>query len=70
MLAVGAAEEIIFEKIEAGRAAGLLATGPAILLSVLIRSSGRGGSAEMERARAVMDRGDLRLLEIGRESWC
>ncbi len=51
MLAVGAAEAIVFEEIEAGRAAQLPAMGPAILFSVLVTFLGpEAASAEMERA--------------------
>jgi AcrR family transcriptional regulator len=52
MLAVGAAEAIVFEEIEAGRAAQLPALGPAILFSVLVPFLGpEAASAEMEKAR-------------------
>ena len=52
MLAVGAAEAIVFEEIEAGRAAQLPAMGPAILFSVLVPFLGpEDASAEMEKAR-------------------
>jgi AcrR family transcriptional regulator len=52
MLAVGAAEAIVFEEIEAGRAAGLSALGPAILFSVLVPFLGpEAASAEMQRAQ-------------------
>jgi AcrR family transcriptional regulator len=52
MLAVGAAEAIVFEEIEAGRAAQLPAMGPAILFSVLVPFLGpEAASAEMDRAR-------------------
>ena len=62
MLAVGAAEAIICEEIEAGRTAGLPAMGPAILFSVLVPFLGpEAATAEMEKAREVMDRGDLEI---------
>ena len=52
MLAVGAAEAIVFEEIEAGRAAQLPALGPAILFSVLVPFLGpEAASAEMQRAQ-------------------
>lgn len=52
MLAVGAAEAIVFEEIEAGRAAQLPTLGPAVLFSVLVPFLGpEAASAEMERAR-------------------
>ena len=51
MLAVGAAEAIVFEEIEAGRAARLPALGPAILFSILVPFLGPdGASAEMKTA--------------------
>jgi AcrR family transcriptional regulator len=52
MLAVGAAEAIVFEEIEAGRAEQLPALGPAILFSVLVPFLGpEAASAEMEKAQ-------------------
>ncbi len=52
MLAVGAAEAIVFEEIEAGRAAQLPALAPAILFSVLVPFLGpEAASAEMEKAQ-------------------
>jgi AcrR family transcriptional regulator len=52
MLAVGGAEAIIFEEIEAGRAAQLPALAPAILFSILVPFLGpEAASAEMQRAR-------------------
>jgi hypothetical protein len=51
MLAVGAAEAIVFEEIEAGRAAQLPALAPAILFSVLVPFLGpEAASVEMGRA--------------------
>jgi AcrR family transcriptional regulator len=51
MLAVGAAEAIVFEEIEAGRAAQLNALGPAILFSILVPFLGpEAASAEMQKA--------------------
>jgi hypothetical protein len=51
MLAVGAAEAIVFEEVEAGRAAELPALAPAILFSVLVPFLGpERASAEMEGA--------------------
>ena len=51
MLAVGAAEAIVFEEIEAGRAAQLPALAPAILFSLLVPFLGpEAASAEMQRA--------------------
>jgi len=62
MLAVGAAEAIIFEEIEAGRAAGLPTLGPAILFSVLVPFLGpQAASAQMQTARGAIDRGDLEV---------
>jgi AcrR family transcriptional regulator len=62
MLAVGAAEAIIFEEIEAGRAARLPRMGPAILFSVLVPFLGpEAASAEMELAREAIDQGDLKV---------
>lgn len=52
MLAVGAAEAIVFEEIEAGRAAQLPALAPAILFSLLVPFLGpEAASAEMEKAQ-------------------
>jgi AcrR family transcriptional regulator len=51
MLAVGAAEAIVFDEIEAGRAAQLPGLGPAILFSLLVPFLGpERASAEMEGA--------------------
>jgi AcrR family transcriptional regulator len=51
MLAVGAAEAIVFDEIEAGRAAQLPALRPAILFSVLVPFLGpEAASMEMQRA--------------------
>jgi AcrR family transcriptional regulator len=51
MLAVGAAEAIVFEEVEAGRAAQLPSLGPAILFSLLVPFLGpEAASAEMQRA--------------------
>ncbi len=51
MLAVGAAEAIIFAEIASGRAAELPAMGPSILFSLLVPFLGSGSAAaEMERA--------------------
>jgi AcrR family transcriptional regulator len=52
MLAVGAAEAIIFEEIEAGRAVQLPSLAPEILFSVLVPFLGpEDASAEMQRAQ-------------------
>jgi AcrR family transcriptional regulator len=60
MLAVGAAEAIVFEEIEAGRAVQLPALGPAILFSVLVPFLGpEAASAEMQRASEAAERRDL-----------
>jgi AcrR family transcriptional regulator len=54
MLAVGAAEAIVFEEVEAGRAALLPALGPAILFSVLVPFLGpETASAEMAKAQQL-----------------
>jgi hypothetical protein len=59
-LAVGAAEAIVFEEIEAGRAAQLPALGPAILFSVLVPFLGpEAASAEMQKASDAAERRDL-----------
>lgn len=51
-LAVGAAEAIVFEQIESGRAAQLVAMAPSILFSILVPFLGAGrAAAEMEKAR-------------------
>lgn len=61
MLAIGAAEAIVIEEIEAGRAAGLPGLGPEILFSVLVPFLGPdAASAEMERARATIQAEALR----------
>jgi hypothetical protein len=57
LLAVGAAEAIVFEQIQAGRTAGLAALGPEILFSVLVPFVGPALAAaemEAERARAAV----------------
>jgi hypothetical protein len=60
MLAVGAAEAIVFEEIEAGRAEQLPALAPAILFSLLVPFLGpEAASAEMQRASEVAKRRDL-----------
>jgi hypothetical protein len=60
MLAVGAAEAIIFEEIEAGRAEQLPGLAPEILFSVLVPFLGpEAASAEMRRASEAAERGDL-----------
>jgi AcrR family transcriptional regulator len=52
MLAVGAAEAIVFEEIEAGRTAQLPSLAPAILFSVLVPFLGpEAASVEMRRAQ-------------------
>jgi AcrR family transcriptional regulator len=52
MLALGAAEAIVFEEIEAGRAAQLPDLAPAILFSILVPFLGpETASAEMQRAQ-------------------
>jgi AcrR family transcriptional regulator len=54
MLAIGAAEAIVFEEIEAGRPAQLPALGPAILFSVLVPFLGaEAASAEMAKAQQL-----------------
>jgi hypothetical protein len=59
MLAVGAAEAIVFEEIEAGRAGRLGALGPAILFSVLVPFLGpEAASAEMAKASEAAERGE------------
>jgi hypothetical protein len=53
LLAVGAAEAIVFEQIQAGRTAALAELGPEILFSVLVPFVGpASAAAEMEKARA------------------
>jgi AcrR family transcriptional regulator len=60
LLAVGAAEAIVFEQIQAGRTAGLAALGPEILFSVLVPFVGPViAAAEMERARRPEGEGQL-----------
>jgi hypothetical protein len=60
MLAVGAAEAIVFEEIEAGRAAQLPDLAPAILFSILVPFLGpEAASAEMQRASEVAEGRDL-----------
>jgi hypothetical protein len=57
LLAVGAAEAIVFEQIQAGRTAGLVALGPEILFSVLVPFVGpvvASAAMEAERARAAV----------------
>lgn len=54
MLAVGAAEAIVFEQIQSGHTAALGAIGPEILFSLLVPFIGAGAAAaEMEKARAA-----------------
>jgi AcrR family transcriptional regulator len=61
LFAIGSAEAIICEEIEAGRAAGLPAMAPAILFSVLVPFVGPQVAAEeMERASAA-GRSDLEM---------
>jgi AcrR family transcriptional regulator len=55
LLAVGAAEAIVFEQIQAGRTAALAALGPEILFSVLVPFVGpvvASAAMEVERSRA------------------
>jgi AcrR family transcriptional regulator len=60
MLAVGAAEAIVFEEIEAGRAERLSSLLPEILFSVLVPFIGpEAASAEMQRASDAPEWGDL-----------
>jgi hypothetical protein len=60
LFAVGAAEAIVFEEIEAGRAAQLAALTPAILFSLLVPFLGsEAASAEMVRASEAAERRDL-----------
>jgi AcrR family transcriptional regulator len=62
MLAVGAAEAILFEEVEAGRTAQLPRLAPAILFSVLVPFLGpEAASAEMRRASEATERGDLEV---------
>jgi AcrR family transcriptional regulator len=62
MLAVGAAEAIVFEEIASGRTKGLPALGPEILFSMLVPFVGpEAASAEMEAARKAADRSDLEV---------
>jgi AcrR family transcriptional regulator len=62
LLAVGAAEAIVFEQIQAGRTAGLAELGPDILFSVLVPFLGPAiAAAEMEKARARAGEGTPRL---------
>jgi AcrR family transcriptional regulator len=62
LLAVGTAEAIVFEQIQAGRAAGLAALGPEILFSVLVPFVGPVVAAtEMEKARRPEGEGRLEL---------
>ncbi len=59
MLAVGAAEAIVFEEIEAGRAGQLGALAPEILFSVLVPFLGpEAASAEMQKASEAAERGE------------
>jgi hypothetical protein len=61
LFAVGAAEAIVFEEIEAGRAAQLAALGPAIVFSLLVPFLGpEAASAEMKRASKVAEGRDLK----------
>ncbi len=60
LFAVGAAEAIVFEEIEAGRAAQLSALAPEILFSVLVPFLGpEAASAEMQRSRVAAEGRDL-----------
>ena len=60
LFAVGAAEAIVFEEIEAGRAAQLPTLTPAILFSVLVPFLGpEGASAEMQKATEATEKRDL-----------
>jgi hypothetical protein len=60
MLAIGAAEAIVFEEIEAGRTGQLDTLAPEILFSVLVPFLGpEAASTEMERAGEGLQRGDL-----------
>jgi AcrR family transcriptional regulator len=62
MLAVGAAEAIVYEEIEGGRAEKLPALGPAILFSVLVPFLGpEAASEEMETAREALEKGNLEV---------
>jgi AcrR family transcriptional regulator len=62
MLAVGAAEAIVFEEVEAGRTAQLPGLAPAILFSVLVPFLGpEAASAEMQKASEAAERGDLEV---------
>ena len=62
MLAIGAAESIVYEEIEGGRIAELPALGPAILFSVLVPFLGpEAASAEMETAREALERSNLEV---------
>jgi AcrR family transcriptional regulator len=62
MLAVGAAEAIVFEEVEAGRAGQLPGLAPAILFSVLVPFLGpEAASAEMQKASEAAERGDLEV---------
>lgn len=57
LLAVGAAEAIVFEQIQTGRTAGLAALGPEILFSVLVPFVGpvvASIAMDEERARAMV----------------
>jgi hypothetical protein len=61
LLAIGAAEAIVFEEIEAGRTAQLPVLAPAILFSLLVPFLGpETASAEMERARGEAEGRDAR----------
>jgi hypothetical protein len=60
LLAVGAAEAIVFEQIQAGRTAALAEIGPEILFSILVPFVGAArAAAEMDRARRPEGEGQL-----------
>jgi hypothetical protein len=62
LLAVGAAEAIVFDLVQAGRTAALAELGPEILFSVLVPFLGPvAAAAEMEKARVGEGRGRLEL---------
>jgi hypothetical protein len=60
LLAIGAAEAIVFEQIQAGRTAQLAGLGPEILFSVLVPFLGpAAAAAEMKKARRPEGKGRL-----------
>jgi hypothetical protein len=62
MLAVGAAEAIVFEQIQAGRTTALAGLGPEILFSVLVPFVGpAAAAAEMVKAREGEGEGQLEV---------